>query len=162
MNRYQRIALILGVVMVFTLAKWDSFLLAQDKRDILRGLQGCPVVVERLRPEIEQDGLTKEQLQTDTELKLREAGIKVFSLKEAAQLKGCPYFYLNVHVLKLQSGCYSYNISTELIEEAFPLWQTAWTQLELLGFSCRLSDIRENAKDMVDEFINEYLAANQK
>ena len=162
MNRYQRIAFILGVVMVFTLAKQDSLVLAQDNRDILRSLQGCPVVVARLRPEIEQDGLTKKQLRTDAELKLRMAGIKVLSLEQAAQAKGSPYFYLNVHVVKLKSGCYSFNISTELIEEAYPLWETTWTQLELLGFSCNLSDIRQQAKDMVDEFINEYRAANQK
>jgi hypothetical protein len=90
------------------------------------------------------------------------AGIKVFSLEEAAQAKDSPYFYLHVHVDKLKSGCYSYNISTELIEPAFPLWETTWTQLELMGLSCRLSEIRQQAKGMVDEFINEYLAANQK
>jgi hypothetical protein len=88
------------------------------------------------------------------------AGIKIVSLEEAAQVKGCPYFYLNVRVDKLQSGCYSFNISTELIEEASPLWETAWRQLELLGLSSNLSDIRHHAQDMVDEFINEYLAAN--
>ena len=162
MNSYQRIALILGVVMVFTLAKQDSLVLAQDNRDILGSLQGCPVVVARLGPEIEKDGLTKEQLQTDTEQRLRMAGIKVFSLEQAAQEKGSPYFYLHVHVDKLKSGCYSYNISTELIKEAFPMWETTWTQLELMGLSCNLSEIRQHAQDMVDEFINEYLAANQK
>jgi len=162
MSNCQRIALILGVVMVFTLAEQGPFLLAQDNRDALFGLQGCPVVVAPLGPEIEQNGLTGKQLQTDTEQRLRMAGIKVLSLKEATQVKGSPYFYLNVRVDKLKSGCYCYSISTELIEEAFPLWETAWTQLELLGLSCNLSDIRHHAQDMVDEFINEYLAANQK
>ena len=162
MNRYQRFALVLGVVMVFTLAKQDSFGLAQDNRDTLRGLEGFPVLVARLGAEIEKDGLTKEQLQTDTEQRLRMAGIKVFSLEEAIREKGSPYFYLHVHVDKLQSGCYSFNISTELIKEAFPRWETTWTQLELMGLSCNLSDIRQQAQDMVDEFINEYLAANQK
>lgn len=162
MNRYQRIATITFVVMVFTLAEQPLFLLAQDDRDTLRGLQGFPVIVARLEPEIEKEGLTKEQLQTDTEVKLRMAGIKVLSLEEAIQVKGSPYFYLNVRVDKLRSGCYSFNISTELIEEAYPLWESAWTQLELLGFSCSLCDVRHHAQDMVDEFINEYLAANQK
>ena len=162
MNRSQRIALILGVVMAFTLAEQAPFVSAQDNRNTLRGLQGFPVVVARLGAEIEKDGLTKEQLQTDTEQRLRMAGIKVFSLEEAAQEKGSPYFYLHVHVDKLKSGCYSYNISTELIEPAYPLWETAWTQLELMGLSCNLSEIRQQAQDMVDEFINEYLAANQK
>lgn len=162
MNRYQRFALILGVVMVFTLAEQASFVLAQDNGHTLRGLQGFPVVVARLGAEIEKDGLTEEQLQTDTEQRLRMAGIKVFSLEEATQEKGSPYFYLHVHVDKLKSGCYSYNISTELIKEAFPLWETTWTQLELMGLSCYLSEIRQHAQDMVDEFINEYLAANQK
>ena len=162
MSNCQRIALILGVVMVFTVVKQDFLVLAQDNRDALCGLQAFPVVVAPLGPEIEQDGLTGKQLKTDTELKFRMAGIKVISLKEAAQIKGSPYFYLNVRVDKLKSGCYSYSISTELIEEVFPMWETAWTQLELLGFSCSLCDVRQQATGMVDEFINEYLAANQK
>ena len=160
MSNYQRIALVFCTVMVFAMARQDSFVLAQDNRDTLRGLQGFPVIVARLEPEIEKEGLTKEELQTDTELKLKMAGIKVLSLQEAIQVKGSPYFYLNVRVDKLKSGCYAFNISTEIIEEAYPLWETTWTQLELLGFSCSLCDVRQSAQDMVDEFINEYRAAN--
>jgi len=152
----------LGVVLVSALVKWHFPVLAQDKSAILHGLQGCCVVVERLEPEIELGGLTKEQLQTDTEVKLRMAGIKVYSLKEATQVERSRYFYLNVNVIKLRSGCYEYDISTELIEEAFPLWETTWTQLAVLGRSCRLSDIRRDAEDMVEMFVNEYLAANSK
>jgi hypothetical protein len=162
MNRYQRIALILGLVMVFTVVKENLFVLAQDDRDALCGLQGFPVIVAPLGREIEQEGLTKEQLQTDTEQRLRIAGIKVVSLREAVQVEGSPYFYLNVRVDKLKSGCYSFSISTELIQGASPLWETTWSQLELVGLSWSLSDIGHHAQDMVDEFINEYLAANQK
>ena len=114
MNSYQRIPLVLGVV-VFTLVTVNSFVSAQDQK-ILRGLQGCRVVVVPLEPEIERDGLTTKQLQTDTELKLRMAGIKVFSLKEAARVKGSACFYLRVYVLKSRQGDYIYTIHVELKE----------------------------------------------
>ena len=181
MNSYQRTALILGVV--FTLVTLNSFVLAQDqrrrvllrdhqkyRRAILRGLQGCRVVVENLEPEIERDGLTREQLQTDTELKFRMAGIKVLSLKEATQVKGSsPFFHLWVRVLKLQSGCYTYVITAELIEVVFPKRKPHYPIVvstceipSFMGFTCRLTDIRQPAKDIVDQFINDYLAVNPK
>ncbi len=197
MNSYQRTALILGVAMVFTLAKWNSFALAQDRavhpsmrarailrslqgqsyatlrqgqrRTILHGLQECAVTVENLGPEIERGGLTTKQLQTDTELKLRLAGIKVLSWEESLQAKGSPFFHLWVRVLKLQSGCYSCVITAELLEVVFPerkphypIAASTCQMPSFMGFTCRLTDIRQWAKDIVDEFINDYLAANPK
>lgn len=164
MNNYQRIGLIMGIV--FAIVIWNSFVLAQDqeRRAILRGLQGCRVIVEDLDPEIERDGLTKEQLQTDTELKLRMAGIKVLSREELG-----PFFYLNVQVMKLLSSRdYIYHISVCLKEHVLPvrngdiIWGATWQGSGFFGITHNLTDIRQCAKDMVDIFINDYLAANPK
>ena len=168
MNSYHRIALIWVVVMVFTLVKCDFVVLAQDEHATLRGLQGVCVIVEQLNPEIEQDGLAREQLQTDIEQKFRIARIKVFSPEEVLQVKGGPTFYLHVNVLKLRSGCYVYNISTKFIERVFPerasylIAAVTWEKPELLGFNCELSHIRASAKKMVDRFINAYSSVNSK
>ena len=168
MNSYQRIAIILGILTVFSLVRLNYFVLAQDNRDILRDLQRCGVLIEDLQPQIERDGLTKRQLQADTELKFRMAGIKVLSHKEV-QEKSSPFFYLRIRVLKLRSGCYSYHIAADLCEKVLSVrksyltWAATWSQLpETIGFTCRLSDIRQDAKDMVDGFINAYLSVNPK
>jgi len=51
---------------------------AQDDRKIyLEGLLGVEVVVEKISPEVENYGLTEQLLQTDTELRLRQHGIRV-------------------------------------------------------------------------------------
>ena len=162
MNNYQRIALIMGVV--FAIVIWNSFVSAQDqrRRAMLRGLQGCGVIVGNLKPEIERDGLTNQNLQTDTELKFRMAGNKILSPGA-----GVPYFYLTVTVMKSQSGFYIFNISAALGEDVLlirngdTIWGTTWDDNHL-GMTSDLSDIRQRAKDMVDIFINDYLAANPK
>jgi hypothetical protein len=48
-------------------------------RESLRGLHGVYVLVEDLRPEVEQAGLTVAMIRTDAELKLRLAGIRVLT-----------------------------------------------------------------------------------
>ncbi len=173
MNSYQRIGLIMGIV--FAIVICNSFVLAQDqeRRAILRGLQGCGVIVEDLEPEIERDGLTKEQIQTDMELKLRMAGIKVLSREEAFKTGGAPYFYLNVAAMEIfsehgASRGYIYYMSVSLKERVLPVrngdtvWGTTWERPGFLGVTTNLTDIRQGAKDLVDYFINDYLAANPK
>ena len=69
-----------------------------EDRDTLRGLDGVFVLVEEIEPEIERYGLTKQALQTDTELQLRQYGIKVLSRVERLAAPGSPYLYVNVGV----------------------------------------------------------------
>jgi hypothetical protein len=47
--------------------------------ELLSGLDGLRLAVERIKPEIERDGLFGNILLTDMELRLRLAGIKVLS-----------------------------------------------------------------------------------
>src|SRR5437879_13447851 len=60
-------------------------------RATLRGLEGVWVVVEGLGPDVEQAGLTKQQLQTDVELWLRKAGIPVLTEKVVLEVPGAPW-----------------------------------------------------------------------
>ncbi len=43
----------------------------------LSGLKALEVLIEKLDPDIERDGLSREQLRTDIELRLRRAGIRL-------------------------------------------------------------------------------------
>ena len=72
---------------------------AQDDettRSTLRGLQGIFVYVEPLDPQIEQSGLFKSQIQTDTESQLKSAGIRVLTREDFLKGFGRPYLYINL------------------------------------------------------------------
>ena len=78
---------------VAVLCVWGLFVCggsAQTEMDrkSLRGLKGIAVVVEALQPEAERDGLTKSQIKTDIELKLRQAGIHVLTTEESFKTPG--------------------------------------------------------------------------
>lgn len=51
-------------------------------KESLKGLKGVNVLVDNLKPDIEKDGLKTSSIQTDVELKLRMAGIKVLTFEE--------------------------------------------------------------------------------
>jgi|SoiMethySBSTD1v2_1073268.scaffolds.fasta_scaffold3308556_1 hypothetical protein len=55
---------------------------SQSARNSLRGLLGVEVIVEDLKPEVERAELSRTQLQTDVELRLRQSGIRVLTEEE--------------------------------------------------------------------------------
>lgn len=141
------------------------------ERDTLKGLQGVGVGVEYLTPEVEKYGLTRQQLQTDVELRLRQNGIRVLSKQEELSTPGMPNLYLNVNIVAREdSGLAAYSILLELRQNVFlarditklcitPTWLKGSTGSVGLG---KIDALREYVKDDVDQFINNYLAANPK
>jgi hypothetical protein len=146
-----------------------------DQRDTLKELQGIGVAVENFNvPEVEKHGLTRQKLQTDVELRLRQHGIRVLSEKELFTTPGMPYLYVDVAFyihseIPLNS---EYIISVKLKQRVFlardltksctaSTWDKGGT-LGIVGLDKVETTIRENVKDLVDEFINDYLAANPK
>jgi hypothetical protein len=137
-----------------------------EQRDTLRGLQGVRVIVEELKPEVERLGLMPEALQTDTELQLRQYGIKVLS-------KGDSWLYVRVSVadpgndtspLLAVSIDVSFKQCVYLARDpaiwcTATTWQTAGVARVGRG---RLAGVRDYVKDQVAEFINDYLAVNPK
>jgi hypothetical protein len=135
--------------------------------EVLKGLEVVRLEIERIKPEIERDGLFREDLQSDIELKLRLAGIRVLSEEEAQKTPGAPLLHLNVDAMKCSFG-YVYNIGLYLIEQATlvrkPMKAPAMFLRipEQLGIASRLSEIRDAAGDVVDEFVRTWKASNSK
>lgn len=142
-----------------------------EEQETLRELSGVAVVIEPLKPEIEQQGFHRDQLQRDVELSLRQAGIKVLTEEERLKAAGHPYLYVNVnvHPRGLQ-GVHAVGIHVSLEQEVIlrrkptiaintTTWKTggvsAATAKGLLG-------IRRHVSDYVQEFIRDYLAVNPK
>src|SRR5882724_7083393 len=87
-------------------------------RTTLRGLQGVSVLIEDLTPENERAGLTTQQLQTDVEEQLRQAGILVFTKDQTFRVQGAPYLYVYVHLLPHPMGLTAYSILVEVNQRA--------------------------------------------
>ncbi|MCK4418048.1 MAG: hypothetical protein KAV99_07765 [Candidatus Latescibacteria bacterium] len=137
----------------------------------MRGLEGVGVVVENLNPEAEQDGLYRNRLQTYIELRLRKAGIRVLTKEEQSNLPSSPYLYINVNAMKTtELGAYVFSTTVSLSEwvrlvrKPFLLVSaTTWRTPEGVGIvkAFRLEEfVFKQVGAMVDEFINDYLAAN--
>ena len=142
------------------------------KRDSLVGLEDIKVLVELLNPAAKKYGLTRQALQTDTELQLRQNGIGVLSLFEDSPRPGNARLYVNICIaISKEMGVAAVNISVELHQtvllkrdptKAFhgvTTWEEGSVVLPTLN---NLKNIRGDVKDHVEEFINDYLAANPK
>ena len=109
--------------------------------------------------------LTKEQLETDVVLSLRQAGIKVLAEKYVG-LYGLPYLYVNLNVLKVDCALYAFAVRISLKEPALlakkPLVNTFAVTWEAAGVGTvqEPSKIRECIRFHIDRFASDYLAAN--
>jgi hypothetical protein len=146
----------------------------KNSRETLAGLTGVWVSVELKTDEAQRNGLTEAQLRTDVELKLREAGIKVVAFEEIGRIPGLPYVYVGVGALPLTStlGLYAFSVNMDLIQairlarnpSTLALGRT-WNGrgvFRTVGASNLEEEVRKAVRDLTDQFINAYLAANPK
>jgi len=141
----------------------------------LRGIPGVYVAVQPFAPEIEKNGLTAAQLRSDTELRLRAAGIGVLSRDEWSKTKGGPVCYVEVDIVNdillsqaLKADLYAYAITVELnqdvllvrdtgIQTLSPTWSGSY-----LGITNSLPRIRDKVRDLVEKFVEACLVVNPK
>lgn len=131
----------------------------------LAGFDTLKVVVEDLTPQMEQAGLTVEQIQTDVEIKLRKAGFKVKDKDAVFD----PYIYLYTKVSSFkQDGNFAIDVKTTLnqrvllernksIGNSSTTWETDYIGIAGEGY---VRGIRDLISDQVDRFINDWLKAN--
>jgi hypothetical protein len=132
-----------------------------EQRDSLKGLSGVRVRVLLNEPEM-VDKIGYKAIRTDTELKLRKAGIRVYddSYPElrisirTAHSDNMAAIALRVSVVTLVS-----TRGTNPRDIFASIWEASVTGLVPLD---EVNSIREQVADAVDEFINDYLAANPK
>lgn len=141
-------------------------------RKSLVGITGLEVLVEFLKPEVERAGLTREAIQTDAELKLRLAGIHVLTHEESIN-SHAPILYLDPQVFRTDETSWGYSTKVAVLHEVRLVRDlsitvvnaTTW-EVTLQGGASRPANIpkrvREDLKDLVDTFINAYLAMNPK
>jgi outer membrane lipoprotein-sorting protein len=94
MKKYKRSIFIVVLMLVLSTSVFAGDI--KSDRETLKNLKGVHVHVQDLNQDIEQAGLSKDQIRTDVELKLRLAGIKVLTLVEHYEGKGAPYLHIYI------------------------------------------------------------------
>lgn len=142
----------------------------------LAGLKdvGLVVAIDIKRPvEVEKYGLTRKLLQTQTEQQLRKHGIKILTLNELRKSPESPVvsLYINVNAQVLKGHTVApVNTNVRLLQVVslartlgtFCLATTWQKDAIQFGDIQALKEIRITVSSLVDEFINDYLAANPK
>ncbi len=172
MIRIRRISVF---VMIFLLVSVGMVYAIEYEQESMRVLKSVFLIVEELKPDIEKDGLHKSSIQTDVELKLRMAGIKVLTKEESLKEPGMPI--LSVLVASIQKEFryafrYAFVVRVQLVQNVFLardpkifcLGATTWRNDLKIGTvgADNVRDIRNIVKDEVDVFINDYLEMNPK
>jgi hypothetical protein len=159
------------VVGIFTLA--CSATNDNEARNSLAGLQGVYVLVEPLPTWMEQYGATAQKIQTQVELRLRQEGIKVLSKEESDRIIGRAFLCVNVNVKKI-SNREECPVNCELSlrqdvylarEQAILVGGAATWDIGSVGLCSAIQlpeFIKKSINDLLDLFVNDYLAVNPK
>jgi len=173
MGTYHRAAATAGLFLALTLWTGLSFLFAGDQkhnRASLGGIKEFYVVVEKVDPEIEKEGLTQDQICTDIESRLRKAGIKTIPKADAFDVAGSPYLYVNADVLKLGATReYIYSINTAFKQDVYlarepvmVLGAATWSTGETIGITGSLQKIRASIAAQVEQFVGAFHDVNPR
>ena len=157
--------LITLIAVVFPLEGFDD---DETGRATLRGLRGVAVIVEPPPEQMEKDGLLKTEIQTDADLRLRRANLRVLTTEEWLKTKGEPYLRIRVVGVSTPDGVYSYTLVVELSQrvvlERNPSIatdvRTWWVGSYGYRHKTELRRLREFIRDQVDRFANAYLSVN--
>ena len=162
-----------SLFVVISLILWSRPSFATDNvfsRSSLRDLKGIEVYVENISPDIERDGLTRDQIQTDVVQMLQKAGIEVFGADESHQAPGAPYLRVKVDAKKdWGTKLYAYSTHVELRQLVVLVrtpnimvggitWSTPGEEGTVAATN--LIKIRKSVREQVDKFIEAYRETN--
>ena len=149
-----------------------GFSFTADKRDTLRGLREISVLIEYLPDDLEREGLNREQLRRDIEVRLRQAGLHVLTLSEVANLPGAPYLYVAVYPIigpSVNVNAYAVALTLKQLVQlsrnpTTELFATTWEgPLHFSSLSdSKVFDIRSRIFDAVGRFIVDYRDVNSR
>lgn len=175
-----RIAGLTAALSVFGLAagmagrrSWAVSPTYNPTRATLKGLTGMAVAVEGLSADAEKAGVTRARVRTEVELRLRQAGIRVLETQsEQSEAPGTPCLTVNLNVLAASLADQPplvFSVLVELKQRCVlerDAGTTAMATTWKTGCVFRGGVLREQASEvvgeMVDDFLNDYLAVNPK
>jgi hypothetical protein len=154
--------------MVFLLLPGVSHALTLKQKALI-GLKGVGIDIVKTSPEAKSLGLTENQIKTDVELRIRKAGIRVLTDEERQETPGFPFLQVAVTTMVSQDrGLMVFSIAVDLVEWVMlarggETWGYIWhTSSTGKGGVDHIRNLRGSVGDKVDDFINDFLAANPK
>jgi hypothetical protein len=153
---------LIGLTSQLVHAQTDS----ESSRATLKGISAVTVIVDLGSPDgAKALGLSADTIQTDVELKLRLAGIRVVTQEEALKLPGGPALEVQIDLTK---DALAASIDVDLCQDAWlerdtiaavavPTWGVGRVAAHPTA-----EQIRDAVKDHVDEFLNAWLSVNPK
>ena len=162
-----KILLLAGLVLVIMVSEAH----ATVYRENLKGLPGVIVSIAPLSPDLEKDGaVTTGQLQTRVEAKLRQTGIKIFSVTEGTTPPDTPVLLLEVNTVKTATGGSSVVVDLSMHEKVTlrrvgdSIAHAITWRCYVVGFAgtTHVQGIYDFENSVLNEFSNDYQAANPK
>jgi hypothetical protein len=152
--------LVLSLITLMIVAQLCHGSDTENDRKTLVGITAVDVVIEQLQPGASRIGLTRESLQTDVELKLRLAGMRV------AKDVNLQFLYVSLIVANdARAAVVSVELKQDVVLVRDPtityMGGPTWQHLILIS-NPSAQDIRDTVKDMVDKFLNAWLSVNPR
>ena len=149
-----------------------GFAFTADKRDTLRGLREISVLVEYLPDDVEREGLSREHLTRDIEVRLGQAGLRVLTISEIANSPGAPYLYVAVYPIAAPSANFNAYAIGLTLKQLVHLSRNPTTEFFATTWegpappsslsAPRVLDIRTRILDAVGRVLIDYQAVNLK
>jgi hypothetical protein len=161
------VTLSLSAVLTIAVASRSVPARSGPDRASLTGITAVSVLVESLPEGAKKLGLSEQTLQTDVELKLRLAGLRVATMEENIKLprNGNAFVYVD---LNATDGAEAASVLVSLCQDVtlarngqFASGAMTWDKAYVVA-NPSVQGIRNLVKDMTDEFLNDWLAANPK
>jgi hypothetical protein len=140
-----------------------------EPHETLAGLEGVGVIAEAFPPEAKEYGLIEQVFRKLAESQLRRYGVRVLSGQQQLQTPGRSYLHVNIAPVIIEDVNFVAVSITIRLNELVTLWRnpttvvmaTTWdTGQVILVEKDNLDVIKETTQNLIDEFINAYLAAN--
>jgi hypothetical protein len=152
-------------------------------RATLAGLPGVRVVAQATEG-AEEAGYSTNQLQADVELRLQQTSIPVLDRAQALETAGFPHLYVSVDASRtlenspdehFRQSLIAFEITLEFVQSVTIVRQPDWrrpillpsavtwatSRLVTVGSNLFLDEISQRVRDKVDEFSNDFQAANK-
>ena len=126
--------------------------------DEMRGMKGFRVVVEPLIPELEKDGLCREEVLQELTAKIEKAGVRSLPYELWQKTPGKPSLSVSIQAVKLEKQNYQYTVTLEVTkseaEGSAPgseKIKTIWAAYEMGEGG--VSDIRDRINEKMGFFL---------
>jgi hypothetical protein len=164
MSNRSLLFLLLFVLAIFLVVKFDvptnvkigvTNLIYGDE---MRSVKGLRISVDAPNPELEKDGLRREEVLGELTAKIEKAGIKILSDEEWRKTPGKPVLNVAILAVKVEKQNYQYTVTIEVTkseaENAAPgseKSKTIWSTHEMGEGG--VSDIRMNINQIMGVFL---------